>query len=345
MLRVGIVGATGYTGCELVRLLSGHPKVTLTVITSRQHAGTAYTDIYPAMSGRVDLVCQPQDLGRVAAETDLVFLALPHEVSMTVAGPLLAAGCKVVDLSADFRFRDAALYEDAYQPHHAPELLDRAVYGLTEVYRDGIREAQLIGNPGCYPTSVLLPLAPLVAAGLVDPAGVIADCKSGVSGAGRSPSLAVHYCEVNESFKPYKVTTHRHNPEMEAILADIAGKPASLTFVPHLVPLTRGMQSTIYAGCTGDASADRIRACLREAYQAAPFVRIRDPGDIPDVLHVRGTNFCDIGFHWDAKRSGVILMSVIDNLLKGAAGQAVQNMNIMSGFDETDGLGFIPSAL
>jgi N-acetyl-gamma-glutamyl-phosphate reductase len=249
---------------------------------------------------------------------------------------------KVIDLSADFRFNDAAIYETAYQEHTAKELLASAVYGLSEIYAEQIGKATLIGNPGCYPTSVLLPLIPLLKKGLLDPSTLIADSKSGVSGAGRSLALASHYCEANESIKPYKVAVHRHNPEMDAILSREAQRPVSITFVPHLVPMTRGMLTTIYATPAANLQARDVTDCYAAAYSQRPFIRLCSKDRLPDTLIVRGTNYCDIGFKLDERNNRLIIVSAIDNLVKGAAGQAVQNMNIMMGFDETAGLLSVP---
>jgi N-acetyl-gamma-glutamyl-phosphate reductase len=345
MIRVAVVGATGYAGAELVRILSGHPEVQLTVLTSRQYAGVRFDRVYPAMAGRVDSVCREYSTGLICENADLVFLALPHKLPMAFAPDILENGKKVIDLSADFRFNDVDLYESAYQPHSAPDLLDSTVYGLCEIYTDQIKSANLIGNPGCYPTSVLLPLIPLLKRGLLEPATLIADSKSGVSGAGRSPGLASHFSEVNESFKAYKVAVHRHNPEMDAVLSREARAPVSITFVPHLVPMTRGMLTTIYATPASDLTDQDIVDCYREAYQLRPFIRLCPEDRLPNTLHVRGTNYCDIGFKLDSKNKRLIIISAIDNLVKGAAGQAVQNMNIMLGFDETAGLFNMPYAL
>jgi len=344
-IRAAVVGATGYAGAELVRILSGHPDVELTVITSRKQAKVAFDSIYPAFNGVVRLACADSDAVVVAGGSDVAFLALPHKASMAMVPPLLDAGLKVVDLSADFRFKNQAAYEAHYQPHSCAHLLARSVYGLCEVYRDQIAGADLIGNPGCYPTSVLLPLLPLVRANLVDPASVTADCKSGVSGAGREATAATHFCHVNESIRPYKVGGHRHTPEIEENISLSAGRAVKITFVPHLVPMTRGMQSTIYATLTEAAAARRIRECLESAYADMPFARLLPEGCFPDSLHVKGTNFCDIGWVVDPGSGRLILMSAIDNLVKGAAGQAVQNMNLMFGFAETAGLDAVPYPL
>lgn len=345
MTRVAVVGATGYAGAELVRILSGHPGVKLTVLTSRQYSGVRFDSIYPALSGRVDLVCEKYDADALSDATDVVFTALPHQLPMEIVPALLRRGKKVVDLSADFRFRDPQTYEKHYQPHTAIDLLQQAVYGLSEVYFDDIQDADLVGNPGCYPTSALLPLIPLVKNDLLDPATIIVDAKSGVSGAGRSPSVNTLFSEVSESFKPYKVAVHRHNPEMDEVLGRQARTRVQTTFVPHLVPMSRGMQTTIYAACRNTTRREDFNDCLQSFYDGRPFVRMRRDGAPPDTLHVRGTNYCDIAVQVDKASSRLILMSAIDNLVKGAAGQAVQNMNIMLGLDESTGLTQMPYPL
>jgi N-acetyl-gamma-glutamyl-phosphate reductase len=345
MTRAGIVGATGYTGAELVRILAGHPEIELTILTSRKYAGEKFARVYPAMAGVVDLECQSFDPDRLCDRTDIVFTALPHKLPMEIIPALIQRGKKVIDLSADFRFRDAAAYERHYQPHKAKDLLEKAVYGLSEIYFEQIKEAQLIGNPGCYPTSVLLPLIPLIKNGFLDLNSLIADAKSGVSGAGRSPSLTTLFCEVHESFKAYKIAEHRHNPEMEEVLSREAGKPVNLTFTPHLVPMSRGMLTTIYARTAKKVRIEDLQACMESFYSGRHFIRLTAYGNSPDTLHVRGTNYCDIGYKFDQRNNRLILISAIDNLVKGAAGQAVQNMNIMLGLDETIGLANIPHPL
>ena len=341
-IRAAVVGATGYAGAELVRILTGHTGVDLTIITSRQYAGKRFDDIYPAMAGQVDLRCEAYDAKKVCTHADVIFLALPHKLPMTFVPELIKRGKKVIDLSADFRFQNADAYEAAYQPHTSRELLKRTVYGLCEVYATRIKEADLVGNPGCYPTSVLLPLVPLLKKGWLNTGSLIADSKSGVSGAGRSLSQAAHFCEVHESFKAYKVARHRHAPEMNEILCDAAGSSIHITFVPHLVPMSRGMQTTIYANLNAKVEEADIHECLETFYRDRPFVRICPAGRPPDSAHVRGTNFCDIGFTIDPAAKRLILLSAIDNLVKGAAGQAVQNMNLMTGLDEIAGLMQVP---
>jgi N-acetyl-gamma-glutamyl-phosphate reductase len=341
MTRVGVIGASGYAGAELVRILTGHPQVKLSVLTCRQDAGQRFDQIYPAMTGWVDMVCEAYDAQKMARAVDVVFTALPHQLPMNLVPELLDSGLKVIDLSADFRFRDAALYEAHYQVHTAAGLLQRAVYGLSEVYTESIRAADLVGNPGCYPTSVLLPLVPLLKADLLDTGFLIADAKSGVSGAGRGAAQGTHFCHVTESFKAYKVGSHRHTPEMESILIDAAGQPIQLNFVPHLIPMSRGMQTTIYAQPRSGVTIGQIEECLQTFYAGRHFIRLRG-GTPPDTLNVKGTNCCDIGYKLDARGNRLILMSAIDNLVKGAAGQAVQNMNIMLGLEETLGLHSVP---
>ncbi|HMA67098.1 MAG TPA: N-acetyl-gamma-glutamyl-phosphate reductase [Desulfosalsimonadaceae bacterium] len=345
MIRAGVIGANGYAGAELVRILSGHPKVTLTVLTSRSYAGVAFDRIYPAMTGWVDLVCEEFDYESVCDRTDIVFIALPHKLPMEMVPELIRRGKKVVDLSADFRFADPGLYEAHYQPHSAKDLLEQAVYGLCEVNTEEIKGARLVGNPGCYPTSVLLPLVPLLQQGIVELDSIIADSKSGVSGAGRSLSLTTHFCEANESFRPYKVEGHRHQPEMEEVLSIAAGEPVSIIFVPHLVPMTRGMETTIYARPAKQVGHTDIHNRIVDYYSDCKFIRILDRGHFPDTRNVRNTNYCDIGFVVDRSKNRLIIMSVIDNLVKGAAGQAVQNMNLMLGLEETAGLNMPPFPL
>ena len=345
MIRVAIVGSTGYAGAELVRILAGHPGVELTMLTSRQYAGIPFTDVFPSMSGTINLTCEELSIERLCDRADVIFTALPHKLPMEIVPEIVKRNKKVVDLSADFRFKNVSTYEKHYQPHTSPDFIEKSVYGLPEIYFEEIKNADIVGNPGCYPTSVILPLYPLIKKGLLDVETIIADSKSGVSGAGRSVSLTVHFCEVNESFKAYKAASHRHNPEMNEILSEAAGESVNITFVPHLVPMTRGMLSTVYAQPSRSIDAADIENCLTEFYAGRPFIRIRQDNRLPDTLHVRGTNFCDIGFKYDPETNRIILISAIDNLGKGAAGQAVQNMNIMSGFRETDGLSDIPYPL
>ncbi len=338
MVKVAVVGGTGYAGAELVRVLSAHPHVQLSMITSRQYAGQLFSDVYPGMAGIVNLTCQGFSEEAVSEAADLVFTALPHKASMGVVPGLIRRGKRVIDLSADFRFKEPALYEAWYEPHEAKDLLKTAVYGLPELYFDEIQKASLVGNPGCYPTSVLLPLLPVIKAPFIDCGSIIADSKSGTSGAGRSVSLATHFCEVNESFKAYKVAEHRHNPEMDEVLSHFTGRTIHVTFTPHLVPMTRGMLTTIYVGLKENISTHDMASRLDSFYADKPFVRICPVGRFPNTIYVKGTNYCDIGFQVAGGTKRLILISVIDNLVKGASGQAVQNMNIMLGLPQTAGL-------
>ena len=339
MIRVGIIGASGYTGVELARILSGHTECELTLATSRQYAGQPLDAVFPSLRKRVDLVCENPDPDQVADKADFFFTAVPHKTAMAIVPALLEAGRKVVDLSADFRIRDAAVYEQWYQEHTCPDLLAEAVYGLPELYRDRVAKARLVANPGCYPTSVILGLAPLLRQGLIDPATLIVDSKSGTSGAGRGASVATLYCEVADGFRAYKVGgTHRHIPEMEQELSLLAGDPVTISFTPHLLPISRGILSTIYATLEETTGPDRIRELYEETYRDEPFVRVCPAGTLPATQYVRGSNCCDIGIETDPRTGRVIVMSAIDNIAKGAAGQAVQNMNLMTGLAEETGL-------
>ncbi len=342
MVRVGIAGASGYTGFELVRILTAHPSVSLTTITSRQQKGNRLDDIYPSLKRHCDLVFEDTVPEKLAEGADLVFTALPHEAAMDLIPGLLEMGVKVVDLSADYRLRDPEVYGKWYSTHKTPGLLKEAVYGLPELYREQIRGARLVANPGCYPTSVILAAAPLLANKLAAPESIIADSKSGVSGAGRGASLGVHFCEVNEGFKAYKVAEHRHTPEIEQELSVLAGKPVIINFTPHLVPMTRGILSTVYADLKAGVSAEAVEKAFRDYYADALFVRLCRKGELPVSLQVRGSNYCDLGWRVDERTNRVIVISVIDNLTRGASGQAVCNMNIMCGFPEDAGLNSAP---
>jgi len=342
MLKVAVVGASGYTGIELLRLLHSHPEVAVTCVTSERSAGKTVADIFPTVRDRYTQVLEHLEPVRVAEKADFIFTALPHQAAMEVVPTFLKLGKKVVDLSADYRFRDPAVYEKWYEPHMNPQVLAQAVYGLPEIRRSEIAGSELVGNPGCYPTSVILGLAPLLRHGLIDPATIIADSKSAVSGAGRGAKVDTLFCEVNEGFKAYGVASHRHTPEIEQELSLLAGRAVTISFTPHLVPMDRGILSTIYASCTGELTAGRLLELYREFYENEWFVRVLPAGLFPSTMHVRGSNFCDIGLAIDHRTGRVIVVSAIDNLVKGASGQAVQNMNIMNGFPENLGLDALP---
>jgi N-acetyl-gamma-glutamyl-phosphate reductase len=342
MIKVAVVGASGYTGVELLRLLLNHPDVTVTCVTANQNAGEEVATLFPSLSGRIDLVCSALDIAAVAANAELVFTALPHQTAMAVIPDLLAAGCKVIDLSADYRLRDPQVYASWYAPHTSPELLAEVVYGLPELYRKEIPRARLIANPGCYPTSVALALAPLLLAGFIDPATLIIDSKSGTSGAGRAAKVGSLYCEVNEGFKAYSVGNHRHTPEIEQTLSHLADQEVKVSFTPHLLPVSRGILSTCYASLQKETTTSALLQLYRSIYDGEAFVRICPEGELPNIAYVRGANYCDIGLVVDPRTNRVIVVSAIDNLVKGAAGQAVQNMNLLLGLPETRGLEVVP---
>jgi N-acetyl-gamma-glutamyl-phosphate reductase len=340
-LKIAIVGSSGYTGGELYRILLHHPLVTVTAVTSEKSAGKPITDIFPHLAGLTDLVCEPLDPDSIAKKSDFVFLALPHVTAQEAAFRFYKLGKKVVDLSADYRLADPALYEQWYEHcHQYPDLLKISVYGLPELHREKIRQTSLTANPGCYPTSAILGLAPLLKKGLVDLNSIIIDSKSGVSGAGRSPSLAHHYPEVNEGLTAYKIGTHRHTPEIEQELSSLASGKVTVSFTPHLIPMNRGILSTSYARLARETTTAELHAHYDEFYKKEPFVRLLPPGRFPNVRNVRGSNFCDIGVYADPRTGRAVVVTAIDNLVKGASGQAVQNMNLMMGFDEVEGLKF-----
>jgi N-acetyl-gamma-glutamyl-phosphate reductase len=339
MLHVGIVGASGYTGVELARILAGHPEIRLTAATSRQYAGKPLAEVFPNLRKRVDICCENLTVEELIERADFFFTAVPHKTAMDIVPKLLAAGKKVVDLSADYRIHDPAVYEAWYQEHTSPQLLPEAAYGLPELYRDRIRAARLTANPGCYPTSVILALTPLLRHGLIDPSTLIIDSKSGTSGAGRAASVGTLFCEVTDGFKPYKVGgSHRHIPEIEQELSIAAGKPVTVSFTPHLLPISRGILSTMYATLTSKGEQADLQAIYDTEYAAEPFVRVLPPGIMPATQYVRGSNCCDLALQKDQRTGRLIVLSAIDNIVKGASGQAVQNMNLMNGFPETTGL-------
>ena len=336
MIKIGIVGGTGYTGVELLRLLATHPEAQLQAITSRSEAGKPVSEIYGSLRGHVDLPFSEPDFDTLSA-CDLVFFATPNGTAMKMVPELLEAGVKVIDLAADFRLKDTAVWEKWYgMPHSCEDILAEAVYGLPELNREQIKQARLVANPGCYPTASALGFLPLVENGLVDTSSLVADCKSGVSGAGRGASTAMLMGEVGESFKAYAVPGHRHLPEIRQTLSWVSDQPIGLTFVPHLLPMIRGIHATLYGRLTGDAGD--LQALFEQRYANEPFVDVLPAGQHPETRSVRGVNHCRIAVHRPQGGDTVVVLSVIDNLTKGAAGQAIQNMNLMFGLDETCGL-------
>jgi N-acetyl-gamma-glutamyl-phosphate reductase len=336
MIKVGVVGGTGYTGVELLRLLVMHPEVEVQCITSRSEAGKAVSDLFPNLRGHLDLQFVEPDPAVLAA-CELVFFATPNGIAMTMAKQLFDAGVRLIDLAADFRLRDAQLWQTWYGMEHAcPELLDAAVYGLPEVNRAAIAGAGLVANPGCYPTAVQLGFLPLLRAGIVDVDTLIADCKSGVSGAGRKAGVGALFSEANENFKAYAVSGHRHLPEIRQGLAAVTGQIPGLTFVPHLTPMIRGIHATLYARV--NKSDTDLQALYESSYHEEPFVDVLPAQSHPETRSVRGANHCRIAVHRPGEGDTVVVLAVIDNLVKGAAGQAIQNMNIMFGMQETTGL-------
>ena len=339
MLKIAIVGASGYTGVELIRILHTHPDAAVTCVTSEQSAGKRVSEVFPSLRGRCDQVLENLEPVRIAEKADFIFTALPHKAAMEVVPTFLKLGKRVVDLSADYRLHDSGEYARWYEPHLNPELLKKAVYGLPEIRRANIAPADLVANPGCYPTSVILGLAPLLKKKLIDFATIIADSKSGVSGAGRSAKVDNLYCEVNDGFKAYGVGgVHRHIPEIDQELSLLSGTKLAITFTPHLVPMDRGILSTIYSSPAAPVEAEELQRLYADFYRGEPFVRVLPEGCFPSTAHVRGSNFIDIGVTVDQRTGRIIVVAAIDNLVKGASGQAVQNMNIMNGFPENTGL-------
>ena len=336
MIKVGIVGGTGYTGVELLRLLAMHPEVTVTQITSRAEAGRGVSELYGSLRGHFDLAFSEPDPQKLA-ECDLVFFATPNGTAMQMAPGLLEAGARVIDLAADFRLKDTALWEKWYgMPHACPDVLAQAVYGLPELNREQIRGARIVANPGCYPTAAALGFLPLVEQGLVGTGNLVAECKSGVCGAGRGASTSMLMGEVGESFKAYAAAGHRHMPEIHQTLSWVSDSAVGLTFVPHLVPMIRGIHATLYATLV-DSTAD-LQGLFTQRYADEPFVDVLPAGSHPETRSVRGVNHCRIAVHRPQGGNVVVVLSVIDNLTKGAAGQAIQNMNLMFGLDERRGL-------
>lgn len=341
-VRVVIFGVTGYTGMELIRILSTHPKAAVVGGSSRSWAGKRADDIFPFIPAAKTFPITTMDKLMKDPQADLAFLALPHGESAGCIRPLLETGLKVVDLSADCRLSDAQVYAEWYGPHKAPDLLSRAVYGLPEIYREAVAGTDLTANPGCYPTTVILGLAPLLKDGRFDCTCPIVDSKSGISGAGRGAKLNTSFCEAGEGFKPYAVTRHRHIPEMEQELGKLAGREVKVRFTPHLIPVSRGMVSTMYIPLKGEISGDELRDLYVRYYESEPFVRVLPRGTFPDTARVRGSNQCHLSVEVDERTGLVIAMAALDNLTKGASGAAVQNMNVMMGLAETEGLEGMP---
>lgn len=342
MVKVGVVGATGYAGAELVRLLARHPQVTLEVLTSQSYAGKAMWEVFPHFYGVVENKLEELNTAELVARCDVIFTALPHGHAMPIAQEVTRQGKKLIDLGADFRLKDVATYQQWYKPEHtATALLNGAVYGLPELHREKIKHSAIVANPGCYPTCTILGLAPLLTNQLIDPATIIVDAKSGVSGAGRGLSLKTHFTETTNNFQAYGVATHRHTPEMEQELTALAGTTITINFTPHLTPMIRGILSTIYAQMTRQMSSAELTEIYRDFYQGETFVRVLPAGMYPATKNVAGSNYCDLSVTVDPRTGRVIVLSAIDNLIKGAAGQAVQNLNVLLGCPENTGLDFV----
>jgi N-acetyl-gamma-glutamyl-phosphate reductase len=344
VIKVGICGGSGYTGSELLRILSLHPSVQITVITSERSAGISVEEYFPHLKGATDLVFERLNPSLIARKADLFFLALPHGASQESVAAFFNEGKKVVDLSADYRLKDHNVYSEWYGTEHRfRAVLKRAVYGLPEINRRRIKRARLVANPGCYPTGALLGLYPLIRKGVVDLSNIVIDSKSGTSGAGRKADTALSFCEVNESFRAYGIAVHRHTPEIEQGIQSVTGESVTVNFTPHLLPVNRGILTTIYGKLRKDLKTSELISLFRRTYAKEPFIRVYEEGRYPDVKNVRGTNFCDIGVCVNRRTSTVVVVTAIDNLMKGASSQAVQNMNLMLGLDETEGLsGFAP---
>ncbi|VAX28914.1 N-acetyl-gamma-glutamyl-phosphate reductase [hydrothermal vent metagenome] len=342
MLKVAICGGSGYAGSELLRLLSLHREVRITAVTSERSSGRKVVELFPHLMGSIDLEFEPLRPEILLKKADLFFMALPHAASQEAVNFFYSRKKHVVDLSADFRLKDPAIYEEWYSTgHEYPSVLKKAVYGLPEIYRRNIKKTRLVANPGCYPTGALLGLYPALKEGLIETGSIVIDSKSGTSGAGRKAAIPYSFCEVNESFRAYGIATHRHTPEIEQELSIIHGTQITVNFTPHLLPVNRGILTTIYCRLKGDFSTGHFLERYRDIYRKEPFVRVYDEGNLPDVRNVRGTNFCDIGMKVNQRTGTLVVVTAIDNLLKGASGQAIQNMNIMMGFKETEALNLL----
>jgi len=339
MLKVFICGGSGYTGCELLRILSNHPEIIVTGVTSERSAGKSVTDLFPHLHKYSNLQYEPLRAGEILTKADLFFMALPHGESQIAVDFFFKHGKAVIDLSADYRLRDPKVYEKWYKvPHRFQVTLQKAVYGLPEIYRNEIRRAKLIANPGCYPTGAILGLLPAVKNRLINLSSIVIDSKSGATGAGRKADLAVAYCEVNEGFRAYAVGTHRHTPEIEQEVSFLCGKDIIVNFTPHLLPVDRGILTTIYAPIVKKITVNEIVKVYKDAYKKEPFVRLLEYGIYPNIKNVCGTNFCEIGLKLNERTNTLIVITAIDNLVKGASGQAVQDMNIMMSFEEKTAL-------
>ena len=342
VMRVSIIGATGYAGAELLRLLSGHPKTEIVHITSESYTDRRISEVYPHLTGLCDHTLESlENLAGIGADSDFIFIGLPAGYAMEIGRKLSHQPVRIIDLGADYRFRNSAIYEKWYKVKHTHPEAQR-VYGLAEIYREKIREARIIGNAGCYTTAGILALAPLVKHQLIDVQSIVIDAKSGVSGAGRTANLSNHFPELYDNFKAYSVTSHRHTPEIEQALTDIGGQEVTLNFTPHLVPMARGILSTAYASLQEGVTAAMVDEAFYALYGDEFFIRLRGRGAYPETKFVRGSNFCDLGWHIDPRTHRVIVLSAIDNLVKGAAGQAVQNFNIAAGFSEHLGIDAAP---
>jgi N-acetyl-gamma-glutamyl-phosphate reductase len=336
--KVGIIGATGYTGVELLRLLLLHPEMEVTAVTSQKYAGDEIDRVFPSLMSRLQVRCEELSIDRLSEKVDFVFTAVPHKTAMEAVPLFYQEGKRVVDLSADFRFKDPTVYERWYQKHSCPELLRESVYGLPELHREEIRKAKIVGNPGCYPTGALIGLIPLIKRGMISYENIVIDAKSGVSGAGRDLVLGSLFCEVNEGVKAYNIFQHRHLPEIEGELSHLAQKKITVTFVPHLIPMDRGILTTLYVSFIKQVKTEDVLNTFYEYYQKEPFIRIYPKGKVPNTKDVRGSNYCDIGVVVNESDGRGVIVTAIDNLVKGASGEAVQNMNIMLGYPETMGL-------
>ncbi len=339
MLRISLAGATGYAGSELLRILANHPEVEIVHLTSETFSGQSLSEVLPAFKKVIDADLEPLDPSNIGKSTDLVFTALPHRTAMQSVPQILDAGARVIDFSADYRLQDPSVYTAWYGVEHTDsERLQKSVYGLPELYRDRIKNAQLVANPGCYPTGAILALAPLLRDRLVDPGTIVVDSKSGVSGAGRQNKAEYSYCELNENVKAYSIAVHRHTPEIEQELSASAGTDVKVNFTPHLIPMSRGILTTCYASLKPSVSVKELWESFQGAYKKETFVRLMPAGQVPSTGQVRGSNFTDLGFVLDERTRRVIVITALDNLIKGAAGAAVQNMNIMAGFGEATAL-------